>query len=63
MTKVTSDRGEKTVEVLSKAGVLATTAMVGVTGIKRVIAQAISRDVYFARNMEDALLYAMGKKK
>ncbi len=31
--------------------------MVGVTGIKRVIAQAISKDVYFAKNMDDAKEY------
>ena len=57
MTKVTSDRGKRTVEVLGKAGIVTRTAMVGVTGIKRVIAQAISKDVYFAKDMDDAKAY------
>jgi len=63
MTKTTSDRGKKTVVLLSQAGVMTRTAMVGVTGIKRVIAQAISKDVYFARSMEDALEFVTSEGK
>ncbi len=59
MTKATSDRGKRTVEILVKAGITTLTAMVGVTGIKRVIAQAISKDVYFAKNLEDAKNYVV----
>ncbi len=59
MSKASSDRGKRTVDVLGKAGIVTVTAMVGVTGIKRVIAQAISKDVYFARDMEDAKKYVV----
>jgi hypothetical protein len=61
MTKVTSDRGKKTVALLSEANIKTRTAMVGVTGIKRVIAQAISKDVYFAKNMDDAKEWAIAE--
>jgi uncharacterized protein YifN (PemK superfamily) len=54
MSQATSERGKKTVEILTKAGMIVLTAMVGITGIKRVIAQAISRDVHFAKDMEEA---------
>ncbi len=54
MTAGSSARGKQTVKVLSDAGIRTATAMVGVTGIKRIIAQAISRDVFFAKSMEDA---------
>lgn len=55
MTKVTSERGKQTVDVLSKAGVVTVTAMVGITGLKKVIAQAISRDVHFADDRASAM--------
>lgn len=54
MTQVTSARGKKSVEVLGNAGVVSITAMVGITGLKKIIAQAISRDVHFANDMESA---------
>jgi hypothetical protein len=57
MTKATSDRGKQTVDVVGKAGIMTLTTMVGVTGIKRVIAQAIAKDVYFAKDMDDAKEY------
>jgi hypothetical protein len=59
MTTATSDRGKKTVDLLVQAGVRTRTAMVGVSGIKRVIAQAISKDVYFAKTMDDARDYVV----
>ena len=59
MTKKTSDRGKKTVTVLTDAEITTTTAMVGVTGIKKIIAQAISRDVYFAKDLDSAMDWAI----
>ncbi|MBN1411427.1 MAG: hypothetical protein JW969_11335 [Spirochaetales bacterium] len=54
MTQKTSDRGKKTVEILTKADIVAVTAMVGITGVKRIIASAISKDVFFAKDKESA---------
>jgi hypothetical protein len=54
MTQATSARGKETVKVLTEADVITKTAMVGIAGIKKIIAQAISRDVYFAKDIESA---------
>ncbi|MBN1798541.1 MAG: hypothetical protein JW822_08180 [Spirochaetales bacterium] len=54
MNQVTSDRGKQCAIAVQKAGITTLTAMVGITGVKRIIAQAISRDVYFAKDMESA---------
>lgn len=62
MTKATSARGKKTVAVMTRAGITATTAMVGVDGIKRIIAQAISRDVHFAKDMQSAKDWLAGQQ-
>jgi hypothetical protein len=63
MTQKTSDRGKKTVELLSKAGIATLTAMVGITGIKKIIAKAISKDVYFAKDMDSAKDWLIENKK
>ena len=54
MTQKTSDRGKKTVEILKNTGIATLTAMVGITGIKKIIAKAISKDVFFANDLETA---------
>jgi hypothetical protein len=38
----------------NKKGITMVLALVGVSGIRRVIAQAIKRDMYFAKSLEDA---------
>ena len=38
-------------------GINMTIALVGISGIKRVIAQAIKRDMYFAKSLDDAKKY------
>ncbi len=60
MSKASSDRGKKTVELLTEADIITKTAMVGIVGIKKIIAQAISRDVYFAKDMESAKEWLVG---
>lgn len=54
MTQKTSERGKQTVKVLSEAEITTNTAMVGISGVKRIIAKAISRDVFFAKDMQSA---------
>jgi hypothetical protein len=54
MNQATSDRGKKTVEILTAARITSKTSMIGITGIKRIIAQAISRDVHFDKDLESA---------
>ena len=63
MTKKTSERGKQTAAALSKVEVTTATAMVGVTGVKRIIATAISRDVYFAKDLESAKDWAVEHAK
>jgi hypothetical protein len=54
MTIATRDRGKQTIEVLTKANITTDTAMVGISGIQKIIAQAISKDVHYANDMESA---------
>jgi hypothetical protein len=54
MTQKTSDRGKKTIEVLTPENITTKTSMIGISGVKRIIAQAISRDVHFDKDKESA---------
>ncbi len=54
MTAKTSDRGKRTVKVPAEAGINTNTAILGITGIKRIIAQAVSPVVNFAKGMDSA---------
>jgi len=54
MTLASSERGKQCIAVLSKAGITTKTAMVGITGLKKIITQAISKDVYCAKDMDAA---------
>ena len=38
-----------------------TIALVGITGIKRVLAQMLKRDMHFAKSMEDAKEWLAGQ--
>jgi hypothetical protein len=52
MTPATRDRGKQTVSVLEKAGVTTTTAMVGISGLQKIIASSISKDVHYGKDIE-----------
>jgi hypothetical protein len=54
MSQVTSDRGKKTIEILTPLNITTKTSMIGISGVKRIIAQAISRDVHFDKDLESA---------
>jgi hypothetical protein len=56
ITLKTKDRGKELVAALEKKGITSLTAMVGVTALQRIVAQAISRGdlVYYADSLEAA---------
>ena len=54
MSAVTRDRGKETVAVVEKAGITTNTVLSGITGLQKIIAQAISRDVHFENDIESA---------
>lgn len=47
-------RADTMIQTLSAKGYTVKTACFGITGIQRIIANAVKRDMYFAKNMEDA---------
>ena len=54
MTLATRDRGKKTVDVLLTTSITTKTVMIGITGLQKLIAQAISRDVHYANDLDSA---------
>ena len=54
MTPATRDRGKQTSAVVQEAGITSLTAVVGISGVQRIIVQAISKDTYFAKDIGSA---------
>ncbi len=54
MTKQTKERAIEYVRNANVAGIKIITACFGIEGIQRIIAQAVVRDIYFAKSEEDA---------
>ena len=54
MSKEPKERAKKLVADLNAEGYSLISACFGITGIQRIIANAVKRDMYFARDIEDA---------
>jgi phosphohistidine swiveling domain-containing protein len=54
MTPTTRDRGKQTADVVQEAGITSHTAAVGISGVQRIIVQAISNETHFAKNIDSA---------
>ena len=49
------------VEECKKQGITLVISLVGITGLKRIVAQAVKRDMHFAKSVEDAKDYLASK--
>lgn len=54
MDREAQQRAEAMLHTLSGKGYTVKTACFGITGIQRIIANAVKRDMYFAPNIDDA---------
>ena len=61
MTDATKDAGQAVIDATKPHGITIHTTMVGLSKIQRIIANAVIKDVYFARDEEDAKEWLLRK--
>ena len=49
------------IDACKDQGITLTISLVGITGIKRIVAQAVKRDMHFAKSLEDAKAWLASK--
>ncbi|MBI9046775.1 MAG: hypothetical protein JEZ06_19960 [Anaerolineaceae bacterium] len=54
MTAATRDRGKEMGNKSQAKGIITITTIVGISGIQKIIAQAISKDVHYSKTVDEA---------
>jgi hypothetical protein len=62
-TDATSAKGKELIAEVEGNGIKGKAALVGVTGVKRILVQAIKKDVFFANSIEEAKEWLVKEEK